>query len=251
MPYPDSDSCSTSLDSCRPVSFCAATLVERATAAVPPPSAITTPPGTSATAVKGAFRRSASRKSGLNPYGNGLSATGKPKPYCKVFPGRNGSISSERDAKVAKLLMNTISKVDPPLPIVLFKTLHHFAPGFLPALSHIPDPRDPRFTVYPIEEMFLVGILLFILLPGARRNIKYKLGTPKFIENMLRIAEVFYPKRRFLFPDDRLLNGDTLNKLLKRIPEEYSHQLRVLLVRALIRGRCWKNGGFWVAMRLP
>jgi len=134
--------------------------------------------------------------------------------------------------------MNTISGVDTPLPIVLFKTLNHFAPQFLPAFSRIPDPRDPRFTVYPIEEMFLVGILLFILLLGARRNIKYKLGTPKFIENMLRIAEVFYPKRRFLFPDDRLLNGDTLNKLLKRIPEEYSHQLRVLLVRALIRGRC-------------
>ena len=124
------------------------------------------------------------------------------------------------------------------LPIVLFKTIHHFAPEFLPALSRIPDPRDPRFTVYPIEEMYLDGILLFILMLGARRNIKYKLGTPKFVENMLRIAEVFYPKRRFLFPDDRLLNGDTLNKLLKRIPEEYSHQLRVLLVRALIRGRC-------------
>lgn len=124
------------------------------------------------------------------------------------------------------------------LPEALFKTLHHFAPDFLPALSRIPDPRDPRMTVYPIEEVFLVGILLFILKTRSRRNIKYRLGTPKFIENLLRIAEVFYPKRRFLFPDDCLLHGDTLNKLLKRIPEECSHQLRVLLVRALIRGRC-------------
>lgn len=127
---------------------------------------------------------------------------------------------------------------DPPLPIVLCKTIHHFAPDFLPALSRISDPRDTRMTIYPIEEMFLVGILLFILKSRSRRNIKFRLGTPKFIENLLRIAEVFYPKRRFLFPNAALLHGDTLNKLLKRIPEECSHHLRILLVRALIRGRC-------------
>lgn len=124
------------------------------------------------------------------------------------------------------------------LPEALFKTLHHFAPDFLPALSRIPDPRDPRMTVYPIEEVFLVGMLLFVLKTRSRRNIKFRLGTPTFIENLLRIADVFYPKRRFLFPSERLLHGDTLNKLLKRIPEEYGHQLRTLLVRALIRGRC-------------
>jgi hypothetical protein len=86
--------------------------------------------------------------------------------------------------------------------------------------------------------MFLVGILLFLLKNRSRRNIKFRLGTPQFIENLLRIAEVFYPERRFLFPEDRLLVGDTLNKLLKRIPAKYSQQLIVLLVRALIRGRC-------------
>ena len=123
------------------------------------------------------------------------------------------------------------------MPAALFKTIHHFAPDFLPALSRIPDPRDPRITVYPIEEMFLVGILLFVLKARSRRNIKYRLGTPNFIENLLHIAEIFYPKRRFLFPDDALLHGDTLNELLKRIPEKYSHELRILLVRALIRSR--------------
>ena len=122
--------------------------------------------------------------------------------------------------------------------MVLFKTLHHFAPEFLPALSLVPDPRDPRFTVYPIEEMFLVGILMFILKCRARRNIKFRLGTQQFVENLRSIAEVFYPERLFLFPTDSLLHGCTLNKLLKRIPEEFSRQLLLLLVRALIRGRC-------------
>lgn len=127
---------------------------------------------------------------------------------------------------------------DPPLPIVLFKILDHFAPDFLPALSLIPDPRDPRLTVYPIEEMFLVGIFLFLLKNRARRNIKFRLGTPQFIENLRRIAAVFYPKNLFLFPTESLLHGDTLNKLLKRIPEDVTHRLLLLLVRALIRGRC-------------
>jgi hypothetical protein len=124
------------------------------------------------------------------------------------------------------------------LPIVLFKTLHHFAPKFLPALSHILDPRDTRLTVYPIEEMFLVAILMYLLKCRSRRNIKFRLGTPQFIENLRRIAAVFYPKSLFLWPDESLLNGDTLNKLLKRIPEEVSRKLLLLLVRALIRGRC-------------
>lgn len=127
---------------------------------------------------------------------------------------------------------------DVTLSEALIKTIHHFAPEFLSALSLIPDPRDLRFTVYPIEEMFLVGILLFLLKCRARRNIKFRLGTVTFIENLLRIAKVFYPKRQFLWPGKDLLHGDTLNKLLKRIPEEASHQLRLLLLSALIRGRC-------------
>jgi len=107
-------------------------------------------------------------------------------------------------------------------------------------------------TIYPIEEMFLVGILLFVLKTRSRRNIKFRLGTRIFIENLLRVADVFYPQRRFLFPSESLLHGDTLNKLLKRIPEEHSHQLRILLVRALIRSRClerWRVlGGYAIAV---
>lgn len=87
----------------------------------------------------------------------------------------------------------------------------------------------------------MVGILLFILKSRSRRNIKFRLGTPKFIKNLLRIAEIFYPKRLFLFPTESLLHGDTLNKLLKRIPVKYSQQLLLLLVRALIRSRCFEK----------
>lgn len=170
-----------------------------------------------------------------------MNDTGKQRSSYKEFPGCIGIALSDPVVKTETVTYPDSAgeaAVGLRLPEVLFKTIHHFAPDFLGALSRIPDPRDPRITVYPIEEMFLVGILLFVLKARSRRNIKFRLGTPKFIENLLRIAEVFYPKRRFLFPDDVLLHGDTLNKLLKRIPAECSHKLRILLVRALIRSRC-------------
>lgn len=121
------------------------------------------------------------------------------------------------------------------LPEVLFKTIRHFVPDFFPALSRIPDPRDPARTVYPIQEFILVGILAFMLKTRSRRNIKYRLGTPKFVCNMRRIGNVLYPQEPF---PNTLLHGDTLNKLVSRIPVKYSEELRTLVLRALIRGRC-------------
>ncbi|MBI4801957.1 MAG: hypothetical protein HY796_05480 [Elusimicrobia bacterium] len=103
------------------------------------------------------------------------------------------------------------------LPEVLFKTIQHFVPEFSPALSRIPDPRDPSRTIYPIQECILVGLLAFMLKTRSRRNIKYRLGTPKFISNMRQIGDVLYPQEPF---PDTLLHGDTLNKLVSRIPVE-------------------------------
>jgi hypothetical protein len=121
------------------------------------------------------------------------------------------------------------------LPEVLFKTIQHFVPEFFPALSRISDPRDPNRIIYPIQEFFLVGVLSFMFKIRSRRNIKYKLGTPKFIKNLQCISDVFYPKDPFA---DTLLHGDTLNKLMNRIPVKYSHELRTLILRSLIRNRC-------------
>lgn len=117
----------------------------------------------------------------------------------------------------------------------MFKTIQHFVPKFFTALSRIPDPRDPTRTVYPIQEFFLVGILAFMLKTRSRRNIKYRLGTPKFIRNMQNVGGVLYPQEPF---PDTLLHGDTLNKLVNRIPVKYSQELRNLILRTLIRSRC-------------
>lgn len=124
------------------------------------------------------------------------------------------------------------------LPEVLFKTIAHFSPQFFPALSEVPDHRDPVRIKYPIEEQLLVGILVFILKLGARRNIKYKLNNPVFVENLRQVGEVFYPEVAF---PDTLLNGDTLNYLLCGVDPDEIHGLRKLVVRSLLRKRCLED----------
>ena len=115
------------------------------------------------------------------------------------------------------------------------KTIHHFAPGFFPALARVNDPRNPKLILYSIQEELLVGILSFMVKVGARRNVKYMLGTPTFIKNLQEIGRIIYPGTRF---PDTLLHGDTLNYLLERLPPSEICALRTLLVRALVRGRC-------------
>ncbi|TAK01391.1 hypothetical protein EPO44_09055 [bacterium] len=120
------------------------------------------------------------------------------------------------------------------LPIGLFKTIHHFVPEFFPAIARIPDPRDPARTTYRIENAVLIGLLMFVLKVGARRKVKYRMNTKKFIANVQTIGRILFPGT--VFPDT-LIHGDTLNKLLKRIDEKFFHQLRVLLIYLLVRRR--------------
>ena len=120
-------------------------------------------------------------------------------------------------------------------PEAVFKTIRHFVPEFFPALARIPDPRDQARITYPLPECYLVGVLAYMFKAGSRRNIKYKMGTPKFVSNLQRIGIIFYPDTPFPFTP---LHGDTLNDLLKVLPVECSLDLRKLVLRSLIRSRC-------------
>ena len=121
------------------------------------------------------------------------------------------------------------------MPEALVKTIQHFAPDFLPAPARVRDPRNPERITYPIENLLLVGILSFLVKAGARRNIKYLLGIRGFIENLQKIGAVFYAETAF---PDTLPHGDTLNYLLERVAVSGIEDLRTLVMRALLRGRC-------------
>ena len=102
------------------------------------------------------------------------------------------------------------------LPEALFKTMHHFAPRFLLALSKIHDPRNPNKIIYPLAEELLLGILLFVVKLESRRNIKFQLNSQEFIDNIKGIGKIFFPDQEF---PDTIPHGDTLNYVLEKIPE--------------------------------
>jgi hypothetical protein len=126
------------------------------------------------------------------------------------------------------------------LPEALVKTIRHFVPNFFSALVNLPDPRNPKLITYPIEGEIFLGILAFMLHVGQRRNIKFKLGTPAFIENFAIILRRAFPRSKSLlgWPEGLLPHGDTLNYLLCKLSWRWLHALRVLIIRALIRSRC-------------
>ncbi len=126
------------------------------------------------------------------------------------------------------------------MPAALVKTIRHFVPNFFNALVNLPDPRNPKLITYPIEGEIFLGILAFMLHVGQRRNIKFKLSTPAFIENFAIILRRAFPRSKSLlgWPEGLLPHGDTLNYLLCKMNWRWLHVLRVLIIRALIRSRC-------------
>lgn len=126
------------------------------------------------------------------------------------------------------------------LPEALLKTIQHFAPQFWQNLSKVRDPRDPTRIVYPIELELFVAVLFLMLRTGARRNIKYKLGTPAFLDNMRSLWKAVYPKVQ-VFPET-LFHGDTLHYLLNRVaPDDLHEHLRKPIIKRLLRMRCLES----------
>ncbi|MCL4387145.1 transposase family protein [Patescibacteria group bacterium] len=121
---------------------------------------------------------------------------------------------------------------------ILFKTIKHFFPDFHKWLENISDPRMEKKCTYRLSYLLWVGLFLFLLKAGARRNIKFFLGTEAFAGNVSRLMN-FMKIKEMQLPDvqQRVPHGDTINYLLERIyPQEISG-LRENMVRVLIRNK--------------
>ncbi len=82
---------------------------------------------------------------------------------------------------------------------IVAKTLNHFYPDFFSWLKKAYDPRDQRKIKYPIKDIIISGILIFLLRLGSRRQFHYKLDS-EVCENNLKI----------LFGMNGRPHGDTL-----------------------------------------
>jgi len=121
---------------------------------------------------------------------------------------------------------------DPGIWPALLKTLRHFFPNFRSWLSSVSDPRDPRFTVYPIQYELAAGILLFLTKLGARRQMRFQFRTPTFIRNLNALCGTSCKT---------MLDPDTLAYLAERLNPQELEKLRHVMISTLIRKKCFEK----------
>ena len=108
------------------------------------------------------------------------------------------------------------------------KTLRHFFPDLKTWLKTTLDPRDPRFTVYPVEYVLSCGLLLFLTKLGSRRQLRYQFQTAAFIRNV----NLFCGSSC-----EAMLDPDTLAYLMERLPLKALEDIRQALLYTLFRNR--------------
>lgn len=107
-----------------------------------------------------------------------------------------------------------------------YKTIHRFSPQFLNWLRAVKDPRVKKKIKYPVQNLAYVGILLFLLKLGSRRQVKYLFSTPEFVKNLNILSETEM---------ERVADPGTLENLLKQVNPEDIGKVRTKIVNNLIR----------------
>lgn len=78
---------------------------------------------------------------------------------------------------------------------LLSRTLGHFLPGFSRSINRLPDPRREAQCVYTQAHLLWLGILLFMMHLGSRRQLRFeRLGT-HFARNLERLCGQAGPGR--------------------------------------------------------
>lgn len=104
--------------------------------------------------------------------------------------------------------------------------MHHFFPAFLSWLKAFDDPRNKKSITYPPEVLLWVGILMFILKLGARRQINFDFQTASVIKNLAFLSKQNLQR----IPDD-----DTLAYYYSRFNPAAFDDLRRLMINELMR----------------
>ena len=123
-------------------------------------------------------------------------------------------------------------------------TLRHFFPELASWLGAVQDPRDPRYTVFSLKVLLLLGVLMFLSHSGSRNHFNDQLGDAEALAGTLaRLLDIEV---------DVLPHLDTLDKVLRRLDPAQLEPLQARLIRRLIRMKAlddWRvDGQFLVAM---
>lgn len=112
------------------------------------------------------------------------------------------------------------------MKMVFYKTVSHYFPKINKWINKIKDPRQEGSVKYNLRVIFWVGIFLFLLKLGSRRQINYKFNKAEFIKNLS-----FMSKKSL----DKLLNDKTLADVLKKLSPDNFAGIVTKIIKTLIR----------------
>lgn len=108
------------------------------------------------------------------------------------------------------------------------KTVRHFFPDFNQWLDEVPDSRELPLRIYETRFIIWWGLLLFVGQFGSRRQLDFQLDSldTEVLNNLNRLIGTHHTTRP--------VNG-TLDHALEHIPVSALEELRLKMVRRLIR----------------
>ena len=112
---------------------------------------------------------------------------------------------------------------------VFFQTIHHFFPKLSKWLNRIDDPRVAKKTKYRSSHLLWLGIFLFLVRLGSKRQIKYRLSTDEFKKNLSTLCQNF---------SQSIAHHDTLENLLKKLNPDEISMIRHKMIGRLLRMKC-------------
>jgi hypothetical protein len=102
----------------------------------------------------------------------------------------------------------------------------HFWPDFRGWLGLVTDTRVQERIVYARQFLTWMGLLVFLLKLGARRQVRFELNSPEALANLNRLSGHDHPT---------LAHSDTLEHFLGHVPPAAYHRLRRQMIHRLLR----------------
>jgi len=109
----------------------------------------------------------------------------------------------------------------------------HFFPELHRWLGDVRDTRRQAMVVYHKRFMLWMGLMLFILKLGARRQLSFELDSPYALVNLNALSGC---------DQESIAHHDTLNHFLGHVPPSHAGRLRRKMVRRLVRMKALDKG---------
>lgn len=102
----------------------------------------------------------------------------------------------------------------------------HFWPDLREWLAEVTDTRDQPKTTYGCAFLLVMGLMLYLLKLGSRRQLRFELDSPEMLANLNRLSGC---------QQETIAHSDTVDHLLGHVPPRALRGLRRKMVQRLLR----------------